>query len=106
MARKLTPDEVDNALNNQERVVLIDVRDAAQVRQKGSIAGHLNIPLKELEQRLKDVPSGRPIITACNRGGSAGRAANLLEQHGYNVLGSSGVEEWKEQGKPVVYPKD
>jgi len=103
MPKKLTPDEVAQALEGNGEVVLLDVRDSAQVAEKGSIAGHRNIPLKELEQRLSELPHNKPVITACNRGGSAGRAANLLEQHGFNVLGSAGVEEWKDQGKPVVY---
>jgi rhodanese-related sulfurtransferase len=100
---KLTSDELATALMEKD-VVLVDVRDPVQIREKGSIAGHVNIPFKDLESRLSDIPKAKRIITACNRGGSAGRAAKLLEERGFAVLGSAGVEEWKEQGKPVVYP--
>jgi rhodanese-related sulfurtransferase len=104
MPRKLTPDELGAMLAECGDKVLIDVRDPVQIRQKGTIQGHINIPFKDLEQRIGELPKDKKIITACNRGGSAGRAAKLLEEHGYNVLGSAGVEEWKEKGNPVVYP--
>ena len=64
MPKKLTPDEVAKALEENRNAVLLDVRDSAQVAQKGSIEGHRNIPLKELEERLGELPKDRPIITA------------------------------------------
>lgn len=60
---KLTPDEVADALK-QKDVLLVDVRDPVQIREKGSIAGHVNVPLKELEGRLGELPKSTRIITA------------------------------------------
>ena len=100
---KLTPEEVATVLESND-VLLIDVRDAPQIREQGSIEGHVNIPFRDLERRLAEIPKTKQIITACNRGGSAGRAAKFLQEHGFSVVGSAGIEEWKDHGKPVVYP--
>lgn len=65
----------------------------------------MNIPLGQLESRLKEVPKDKTIITACARGVRAGKAVVILTKNGYNVIGACGLNEWKAKNYPVVYPK-
>jgi rhodanese-related sulfurtransferase len=44
------------------------------------------------------------VVTACQRGGRAGRAAELLTRHGWEVIGICGMFDWKEKGVPLVFP--
>jgi len=104
-AKKLTPDELEKALEKRGGVFFLDVRDPAEIQKLGSIPGYVNIPLGQLESRLKEVPKDKPVITACSHGVRAAKAAALLEKNGFKVLGACGLEEWKEKGKKVVYPE-
>jgi rhodanese-related sulfurtransferase len=61
--------------------------------------------LGQLQSRLKEIPKDKSIITACSHGVRAGRAAALLTENGFEVLGACGLEEWKEKGKKVIYPE-
>lgn len=103
--KKLSPDELEKALEKRDSVFFLDVREPDEIQKLGTIPGYVNIPLAQLEARLKELPKNKPIITACNRGTRAGRAAAILEKNGFQVLGACGLEEWKEKGKKVIYPE-
>ncbi len=103
--KKLSPDELEKALEKREGIFFLDVREPGEIQKLGTIPGYVNIPLAQLEARLKEVPKNKPIITACNHGVRAGRAAAILEKNGFQVLGACGLEEWKEKGKKVIYPE-
>ncbi len=103
--KKLTPDELEKALEKRDSVFFLDVREPDEIQKLGTLKGYVNIPLAQLESRLKEIPKNKPIITACNHGVRAGRAAAILEKNGFQVLGACGLEEWKEKGKKVIYPE-
>jgi rhodanese-related sulfurtransferase len=103
--KKLTPEELKDALEQKGKVFLLDVREPNELEETGTIDGYVNIPLGQLEQRLKEVPKDKVIITMCMRGNRAGRAAAILEKAGYNVYGSCGIVPYKEKGYPTVAPK-
>jgi len=103
--KKLNPDELEKALEKRESVVFLDVREPDEIKKLGTMPGYVNIPLGQLEARLKELPKNKPIITACNHGVRAGRAAAILEKNGFQVLGACGLEDWKEKGKKVIYPE-
>ena len=103
--KKLSPDELEKALEKREGIFFLDVREPGEIQKLGTIPGYVNIPLAQLEARLKEVPKNKPIITACSHGVRAGRAAAILEKNGFQVLGACGLEEWKEKGKKVIYPE-
>ena len=103
--KKLSPDELEKALEKREGIFFLDVREPGEIEKLGTIPGYVNIPLAQLEARLKEVPKNKPIITACSHGVRAGRAAAILEKNGFQVLGACGLEEWKEKGKKLIYPE-
>lgn len=96
--KKLTADELAQALETKKDVFLLDVREPNELVESGVIDGYVNIPLGQLEARLKEVPKDKIVITMCMRGGRAGRAAEILEKAGYQVYGSCGIVPYKEAG--------
>jgi rhodanese-related sulfurtransferase len=98
--KKLTPDELKDALESKDKskIFLLDVRNPEELEQTGVIDGYVNIPLPQLEKRLSEVPKNRTIITMCMRGNRAGQAAAILEKAGYEVFGSCGIVPYKDKG--------
>ena len=103
--KKLTPEELAQALEKKDKVFLLDVREPNELTEAGAIDGYVNIPLGQLQNRLKEVPKDKLIITYCMRGNRAGQAAAILEKAGYDVYGSCGIVPWKEKGYKTVQPK-
>ena len=87
-----------------DAVVVLDVRPPDEFA-----AGHLpqaiNIPLKTLKRRLREIPEGREIVAYC-RGPYcvlAFEAVSLLRKHGYSARRlEEGYPEWQSAGLPVL----
>jgi len=62
---------------------LLDVRDADEVAELGQLPNAVNIPLGELRDRLKELPSDRRIVVYCQKGQRGYLAACLLRGHGF-----------------------
>jgi len=92
-------------LDAGEDIFLLDVRQPHELEEIGAIKGAVNIPIDELEGRLSEVPGDKPVVTYCNRGGRASRAAKMLEEAGYDVIQQGGILDWKDAGYPVVHPE-
>jgi glyoxylase-like metal-dependent hydrolase (beta-lactamase superfamily II)/rhodanese-related sulfurtransferase len=61
--------------------VVVDVRSAAE-HATGHIASAMNIPLPHLEERIAEVPAGRPVAVHCEGGYRSAIAASLLQKLG------------------------
>lgn len=94
-AKKLSEAELEKLLEKKDAIFFLDVREPFEIKQFGSVPGYINIPIGELESRLREVPKDKPVITACMMGVRAGRAAAILEKNGYKVLGSCGLMNYK-----------
>lgn len=69
---------------------LVDVRTVEEF-QSGHIEGSVNIPLNELESRLKELAGKNDhIVVFCYSGGRAGQAKKLLNNLGYNKVYNGG----------------
>lgn len=86
---RLNPSEIEAAL--AAGALLVDVRKPAEIAESGSVPGALRIPIDELQARLSEVPTDRPLLTACNGGGRGKRAAQLLAERGFQVQASCGL---------------
>lgn len=86
----------------REGAVLLDVRERSEW-QTGHADRARHVPLGQLPQRLREVPSDRVVLTICASGMRSGRAASLLRREGRdarNVRG--GMTAWQAAGLPVV----
>lgn len=104
--RQLSAEELEKLLQEEKNLFLLDVREPKEIEELGAVKGYVNIPLSQLEARVSEIPKTKTVVTMCNRGVRAARAAEILAKHGYQVVGACGIFQWKEKKKPVVYPKD
>jgi CoA-disulfide reductase len=68
---------------------LIDVRQPAEVKL-GMIKGSVNIPLPELRERMKELPTDKPIYITCQIGLRGYLAARILVQNGFKAVNLDG----------------
>ena len=90
-------------LINQEKAVLIDVREPAEFAA-GHAAGARNVPLATLDG-AKALPSNKalPLVLVCASGARSSRAAAQLRKAGYSSVHSlaGGTEAWRTASLPI-----
>jgi rhodanese-related sulfurtransferase len=84
-------------------VTVLDVRPPEEYAS-GHVPGAVNVPLKELEERLKELPHEQEIVAYC-RGPHcvlAFEAVARLREQGFQARRlEDGFPEWREAGLPV-----
>jgi rhodanese-related sulfurtransferase len=104
------PPEEAKAMAGQPQVVLLDVRDAAEVKASGKAKGALAVSRGLLEFRadpqspLHDAAFDRAktIIVYCASGGRSALAGKTLKDMGYrDVRNLGGFKDWVEAGGEV-----
>ena len=90
---------------NRKNATVIDVRERKEF-DSGHIVDSLNIPLKNLKQRLSELRKHeqKPLIVVCKLGQHSGEAAKLIQEAGHDevVRLNGGLTEWKAQSLPLV----
>jgi rhodanese-related sulfurtransferase len=82
----LSVDQLILAMANKKPIVIIDVRHKGDYSHK--IKGALQIPLDEIEARMKEVPRNKEVITycACPAEQTSNAAAVKLLNNGYKKV--------------------
>jgi glyoxylase-like metal-dependent hydrolase (beta-lactamase superfamily II)/rhodanese-related sulfurtransferase len=80
----------------------VDVR-APRERDEKFVAGSVNIPLNHLAERLKELPSDRPLLVYCAGGYRSSIAASLLQREGFTNVSelAGGIAAWEAAGLPL-----
>ncbi len=99
-------DELKGRLDSHQDILVLDVRTAEDfVGEQHHIAGGVNIPLEELEQRLGELREyqERPVAIVCRTDRRSAKAAQLLAGNGYGDVHvvKGGMTAWNEHGYPV-----
>ncbi|MEW6195573.1 MAG: metalloregulator ArsR/SmtB family transcription factor [Bacteroidota bacterium] len=88
---------------SKNEVTLIDVRPKEEFTSR-HISGAISIPLKELKEKLNDIPMDKEVVAYC-RGPYcvlAAEAVKLLTKKGFNVvILKEDVNSWRAEGLPV-----
>ncbi|MCH1499361.1 MAG: hypothetical protein L7U83_09870 [Akkermansiaceae bacterium] len=63
-SNKIDPSHLENLIDKEENLFFLDVRTPEEVATLGTLLGYINIPIDQLEQRLGEIPKGKPIVTA------------------------------------------
>ncbi|WP_460449934.1 rhodanese-like domain-containing protein [Alsobacter sp. SYSU BS001988] len=109
---KLAPAEAAARIG-QGGVLVLDIRDSAELQAAGRIAGALHVPRGSLEFKADpDNPmydqafqKDRPILVHCASGGRAALAGKTLQEMGYtNIVNIGGFKDLAEAGVPVEKP--
>ena len=61
-----------------ESVYLVDVRDADEFK-KGSLKNAVNIPVDNLEEKIKSLPADKPIVFICGTGARSGESYYMVQ---------------------------
>ena len=105
----LPADQVEKEM--ADGAIVVDLRDADELRAGGKIPGAIHVPRGMLEFRADPSspyhqdgldPSKR-VILHCASGGRSALAGAMLKDMGYENVGhlDGGFNGWKESGKPV-----
>lgn len=91
-------------LMSRKSALVLDVREPDEFAQ-GHLQGARNIPLSQLEARLKELEKYRekPVMVVCERGGRATKAAKLLKAQQFTALHvlKGGMQAWLEAKMPT-----
>lgn len=91
-------------LMSRKSALVLDVREPDEFAQ-GHLQGARNIPLSQLEARLKELEKYRekPVMVVCERGGRATKATKLLKAQQFTALHvlKGGMQAWLEAKMPT-----
>jgi len=91
------------ALLQDPNTFLLDVRQPGELTEQGTIEGFTHIHVDELADRLDELPRDRPILVLGASGDArAARAAVLLEENGFEVVGYCGIRDYEGE---KIHPK-
>jgi rhodanese-related sulfurtransferase len=102
----ITPDEVAR----MDHVLIVDVRDPAEVQASGKLPGALNVPRGMLEFRAdpsspyhdKNFDPAKTLVLYCASGGRSALAGATLQELGYSDVRNMGAfKDWADRGLPI-----
>ena len=100
----LTPGKAVQLIN-QQKAVIVDVRETEEFAAGTRITGAKNVPLAELETRLPQVAKNKalPLILVCPTGARASRALATAKKLGYEQaqVMAGGLKAWKVANLPL-----
>ena len=99
----LTPRELKAKLEQEEKIVLVDVREQAEFAFN-RIQGAIHIPLHELANRHRELDPGTEIVTYCHVGVRSLKAAQILKSLEFSNVKhlAGGIDAWSVQVDPSV----
>ncbi|MGI9543046.1 MAG: rhodanese-like domain-containing protein, partial [Cyclobacteriaceae bacterium] len=64
---------------NPENYLVVDIRNASEVKTGSIFEDAINIPLPELMERAQEVPSGKPVVVHCAGGYRSAAGSSILQ---------------------------
>ncbi|MCA0438731.1 MAG: rhodanese-like domain-containing protein [Actinobacteria bacterium] len=81
---------------------LVDVRERDEW-DLGRAPDAVHIPLGEIETRLDELPTSRPLVITCRSGGRSSRVVAYLIGEGYDAVNlTGGMLAWKNENRPLT----
>jgi molybdopterin/thiamine biosynthesis adenylyltransferase/rhodanese-related sulfurtransferase len=99
---QIGPEELKRRQTAGEDVFVLDVREPHEY-QIANIGGHL-IPLNDLPKRVGELDREKNIVVQCKSGGRSQRAAEFLQQQGFQHIENlaGGITAWSEKVDPSI----
>ena len=99
---EIPPQEVDQMRKSGADFVLIDVREPWE-HNTARIEGSTLIPMREVPQRVSEIPTGKPVVVHCHHGGRSLQVVRWLRQNGIEARNlRGGIERWSVEIDPNV----
>jgi rhodanese-related sulfurtransferase len=86
---EIQPHEVRDRRRAGEDIFLLDVREREEVAH-WAYPDAVNIPLGELGDRVREVPTDRVVVVACHTGGRSAAATEALVRAGFSAQNLAG----------------
>ena len=80
-------DQLSDLMTRNAQVV--DVRSPAEFRG-GHVPGSKNIPLDQIQTRIKELDPARPVLLCCASGSRSAMAVSLLKRQGFADVHNAG----------------
>ncbi|WP_010532330.1 rhodanese-like domain-containing protein [Lentibacillus jeotgali] len=97
---EVTPDRVKKLMNEDENMVVVDVREDEEVAQ-GMIEGAKHIPLDKIPHSTNVLDKDKHYVFVCRSGRRSMTAASFLNEYGFNVSSmEGGMKKW--DGEVIV----
>ena len=92
---EISPQELENKLNQNQPLVLIDVREPSEY-ELVHIEDAILIPLNDLPQKINQFDPANEIVTYCHHGTRSLHAAAFLHKNGFRNVKSlaGGIDSW------------
>lgn len=98
---ELTPNELIRrwpGATEDPGVVLLDVREPQEL-ELAALPGALHVPMRQVPERLEELPRDKPVVVFCHAGGRSRRVAEFLAASGFepvfNLAG--GIDAWSRE---------
>ncbi len=104
MVEELTAAKVAaKAKAHPDGVLLLDVREPYE-RDLAKIEPSLHIPMRDVPERLEEIPKDREIVVYCHGGARSAMIAGFLESRGYRNVANltGGIDAWSRTVDPKV----
>jgi rhodanese-related sulfurtransferase len=62
-SKEIDYEQLAKLLEQPGKVFFLDVREPSEISSLGSVKGYVNIPMSQLEARLKEIPKDKVIVT-------------------------------------------
>jgi adenylyltransferase/sulfurtransferase len=101
---ELSVEETKRLLDGQPGdVVLVDVREPDEVA-RCRIAGATHIPMREIPERVSELPKDKHLLIHCHHGGRSMRVTQFLRANGYDAVSNvaGGIDAWSLVIDPTV----
>ena len=84
-------------------LLVVDVREPEEFAAK-HLPGAINIPAASVRRRLAELDRGKTLIFYCNSGGRSYTVIRHLRRQGYGKVGHVTLEQWEQEGLPLIKP--
>jgi rhodanese-related sulfurtransferase len=104
MVEELRPEEVAKKLKESPGdFLLLDVREPDE-REMAVIEPSLHIPMRDVPDRLAEIPKDREVVVYCHGGTRSAMIAGFLEGKGYSRVANlaGGIDAWSRRVDPNV----
>ena len=98
-----TPKELKARLDQNEKIVLLDVREPDEL-EICKIEGAKWIPMREMPARVHELNPQDLIVVFCHHGGRSAQVAYWLEDQGFQRVENldGGINAWAEDIDPTM----
>ncbi len=98
----IEPWEVQDMMQKGVKFLLLDCREPWEY-QTARIEGATLIPMRQIPQKLTDIPKDQPVVVYCHSGVRSFNAASWLKQQGVNALSlNGGIDRWSMEIDPKM----